>query len=161
MTWYGIHIYDYANHDALILHVIRPLARGWRGRPARFFFIRYWHGGPHIRLRADLPGQDVFTDLLDDVVERAAEYFSWQVPPPHFDYASFRAAQARYARREGRPAVSPDLVPHGTVRPEPYHPEYDKYGGPAGVAAADSPGRRWNACSTTAAGTGPGTCRRR
>ncbi|SDF73476.1 thiopeptide-type bacteriocin biosynthesis domain-containing protein [Pedobacter terrae] len=53
-TWLSLHIYYAGNADELLIQAIAPFISKWKfcffaGSP--WFFIRYWEGGSHIRLR--------------------------------------------------------------------------------------------------------------
>ena len=98
--------------------------------PRPWFFIRYWQGGPHVRLRiADLDEQRaadveaVLTDRLDRL--NAA------IPPEQ------RLTEAAYERSAaplaslgeyGAPLPVGQLTAPGAHRAE-YEPEYERYGG--------------------------------
>ncbi|GAA0743678.1 thiopeptide-type bacteriocin biosynthesis protein [Dactylosporangium roseum] len=137
-SWYAIHVYDYASRDELVLHVVVPVAELLRQRDARCFIVRYWSGGPHVRLRVDLQDDAAFAEVFEVVRRHAAAYFDWQRKPRGFDDKAYLAAQAVYAGREGGAPPDLRLVPHATVCPAAYHPEYGKYGGPVGVSVAET-----------------------
>ncbi|NII82853.1 MULTISPECIES: thiopeptide-type bacteriocin biosynthesis protein [unclassified Pedobacter] len=46
--WFSLYIFYHENADRLLIELIHPFIWQWR-RP--WFFIRYWEGGNHIRLR--------------------------------------------------------------------------------------------------------------
>ena len=96
--WLSVHCHTPEPFEPFLREVIAPAVRLLLedGTADRWFFIRYWEGGPHIRLRLHIH-QDVLAHVLE-VLRR------------------FTAA---------------DLVE------SPYEPEYDRYGGPAGVAIAE------------------------
>ena len=48
-TWISAHIFHAGDLDALITRVAGPLVSDLN--PEGFFFLRYWEGGPHLRLR--------------------------------------------------------------------------------------------------------------
>ena len=99
------------------------------GRP--WFFIRYWQGGPHLRLR--IHGlDDAEAREIDDLLARAALALDTAIP------AGRRLTGHRYGdavgvlARTGEGAGSLDpgtLHPPGVVRAR-YEPETDRYGGP-------------------------------
>ena len=76
--WVSIHVFladtplmeDYLCHHAI------PCIRRWRreGWVRDWFFVRYWEGGPHLRLRLLCPenraADDFVPDFADGVVTR-------------------------------------------------------------------------------------------
>src|SRR5882757_1457310 len=58
MRWHALHDYN----DRFLLEAVAPAARAAvaNGAASGWFFIRYWEGGPHLRLRlADAPPETV------------------------------------------------------------------------------------------------------
>lgn len=57
MDWISLHIHFHGELDALLLDAVRPLLDELRaaGDVQAAFFIRYWNGGQHLRLRL-MPG---------------------------------------------------------------------------------------------------------
>lgn len=53
-TWLSLHIYYTGNADELLKQAIAPFISQWKScffAESPWFFIRYWEGGSHIRLR--------------------------------------------------------------------------------------------------------------
>jgi len=114
-----------AEADALLREALLPAlaAAQASGRCRRWFFIRYGEGGYHLRLRALADD----AEAMDAELERAVD--GWLALHP--------------GRLGGASSVSA-LRARGQWRRCDYEPEYDKYGGPAGVDAAE---RHFQACS--------------
>ncbi|MFA1538114.1 lantibiotic dehydratase C-terminal domain-containing protein [Actinomadura monticuli] len=130
MSWRAVHVYAHTRLDVLVKQCL-PL---WAAPYERSFFIRYWQGGPHLRLRVDLPRQSDLAALRARIIDDLAA-----VPATDtFDGEAFAADQAVYAALEGSATGPAPLVPDGTVIERPYEPEYGKYGGPVGVEIAES-----------------------
>ena len=72
-SWISVHIYYHDGLDGLIDGAARPLVAELRARALidKHFFVRYWQGGPHLRLRL-LPSAGVSEPLvagaLDDTI---------------------------------------------------------------------------------------------
>ncbi|WP_055547089.1 thiopeptide-type bacteriocin biosynthesis protein [Streptomyces kanamyceticus] len=128
--WTSFHLHAASNAqsviDRVVTEAVGPVAGG---RP--WFFIRYWQGGPHVRLRlAGLDAAEVarteaeLTRLLADAGRlRAAEQ-----PLSTGDY---RADATRFAANEsGADRHVQELRPPG-VHPATYEPETERYGGAA------------------------------
>ena len=109
--------------DRVLLEVVRPFVRRCleRGWISRYFFIRYWELGPHLRLR--LCGEE---RVLEEVVRPALE--------EHVD-----AALAAQLRGRARGDLPGDAVrsPVEALVWIPYLPEAARYGGPEGVRLAE------------------------
>lgn len=114
-----------AGHDRFIHDCVVPLAQALTdaGDADGWFFLRYWHGGPHVRVRFRNP------------VPEALDRFETML----------RAYLAEH--REDRTALDPEIFrsqfgvsdphdwqQHGDVLREPYIPETDRYGGPEMLA---------------------------
>jgi len=112
--------------DRVLTHVVAPLARA-TGHP--WFFIRYWQGGPHIRLRV----RDLSAAQADDLAQRLGHGLAqWgprrngELPVNDDAYADDAGRHARGETGDGR-AVD-ELMPLG-VYARSYEPELERYGG--------------------------------
>jgi hypothetical protein len=125
--WLALHIFyhDHLKQDALLLEGLLPEIRrlGEQGAYRKWFFLRYWEGGPHLRIRffrAD--------DTVEELVRRAASAFMTKHPPERL---LTRDEYYRNHRFDGEP-VDLDSLPwheNGSVILFPYFPELDRYGG--------------------------------
>ncbi|MBN0048020.1 thiopeptide-type bacteriocin biosynthesis protein [Streptomyces actuosus] len=101
-----------------------------RGGEHPWFFVRYWQGGPHLRLRiAGL--DDEAAEGVEDLLRRAVATVDAEVPAERrltqADYAAAVGALARTG--EGTGPLDPGaLRPSGVVRAA-YVPEHERYGG--------------------------------
>ena len=52
-SWVSAHLFYHAEQDELIVGAVKPIVERLReaGLADGFFFLRYWEGGPHVRLR--------------------------------------------------------------------------------------------------------------
>ncbi|MER8000701.1 lantibiotic dehydratase C-terminal domain-containing protein [Streptomyces sp. NPDC095613] len=134
--WRAVHIHvPHSLHTPFLCDVVAPLLRA-EGLRDHFFFLRYWQGGPHLRLRMlDGPGAGP-AEAADRVVAGLARAMPEFKAEEREEYAYGLTLQDELARleeetsREGRPIGALDRVA--------YEPEYRKYGGPAGVAIAET-----------------------
>ncbi|WP_027346919.1 thiopeptide-type bacteriocin biosynthesis protein [Hamadaea tsunoensis] len=127
MSWTSLHAFAHGGRehtDTFLAECVAPEAdrltaagecRGW-------FFIRYWQGGPHVRVRL----RDATPSAVDELALRME---SWLLdhPEPALEPAAY------YGTR------TPDAAwhKHGEVTREAYEPELDRYGGPSAMAAAE------------------------
>jgi thiopeptide-type bacteriocin biosynthesis protein len=132
--WHSIHVYYHADHDPLLLACLEPLLARPVGTssPLKLFFIRHWQGGPHVRLRV------LAEDSADSFsLEETVGQFLLRCPSEsNIDERAYAVVQSRFGGLEASVA-SAHIWPNNTVRREPYHPEYGKYGGESGVAMAE------------------------
>lgn len=130
--WHSLHVYRYPEQDLFLAHGVAPVLRPLRASGAvdRAFFLRYWQGGPHIRLR-------VRTDaaVVDEIAGKLRGHLAEYPSDGTFDIAAFQEGQRYMARMED--SDPHEIVPTDTVLPAEYEPEYGKYGGHAGVAIAE------------------------
>jgi thiopeptide-type bacteriocin biosynthesis protein len=126
--WYSLHVHRYDRQDEMLVDAVAPLLD--RLRPDGHFFLRYWKGGHHVRLRLWGPAA-----LADTAAATLRDYCARQPAGAGFDVAAFRQAQLTMAALEDE--QTDDIQPPDTVRATAYEPEHGKYGGPAGVAAAE------------------------
>ncbi|SPL98155.1 Lantibiotic biosynthesis dihydropyridine synthase, TsrD family [[Actinomadura] parvosata subsp. kistnae] len=136
--WVSAHLFHFGDLDPLITGVVDPVTRELvaDGTIRRAFFLRYWEGGQHVRLRLEVPDPARQQCVRDLVRERAAAHFAGH-PSPEVDPAAYRAFAAAMARGERRADYDERLHPPGTVAFIGYRPEYEAYGDAACVAAAE------------------------
>lgn len=120
--------------DRVVEHVAAPAAAE-TGRP--WFFIRYWQGGPHVRLRVrdlDDAGAARLTARLEELM---AHHAAPRADEPLVEADAYAAEAGRQARGEtGENRVVSGLRPPG-VHVAQYEPELERYGGPEMMAASE------------------------
>lgn len=133
--WTSIHVFlaDSGNSERWLTEVLIPLTREWRAQGIinSWFFVRYWEGGPHIRVR--LRGLSV--ELVQSVcVALGKNVSSYLAAEP-------TSREAYYAGHsfDGLPVELAALpwFDDGTVVQIPYEPEFQRYGGPEAIAASE------------------------
>lgn len=129
--WLSIHLFYHDDPVPLLLECIKPLIAELRAQQAieRFFFIRYWQGGPHIRLRLLCTRASLRESIQHMLEARVATFFTNHpslTQIEHETYARYRAALGRreYAQEDQTP-----LYPNNSFQYIPYEPEYERYGG--------------------------------
>ncbi|MCT4355814.1 thiopeptide-type bacteriocin biosynthesis protein [Streptomyces sp. Je 1-79] len=138
-----VHIHvPHSLHTPFLCDVVDPLLRD-EGLRDDFFFLRYWQGGPHLRLRMLCGPGAGSAEAAERVVEGLARSMPEFEAEAREEYALGLTMQDELARlereipREGRPVGALDRVP--------YEPEYRKYGGPEGVEIAETVFRKSSA----------------
>lgn len=148
----SLHAYVAGHENAFLSEVVAPVLNTANVPVSAFFFLRYWRGGPHLRLRFRTPGAHV-PDLHGHLVRR---YEHWRAGIAAFDLpdaADHAALATRFAALEGAPAETA-LMPCPALVDAPYQPESEKYGGDAGLAIAEHVWRASSAAVLSANGEG-------
>jgi adenosylmethionine-8-amino-7-oxononanoate aminotransferase len=119
-TWLSTHIYYNKDLDQLLVDGLDPLIMQFRKEKKieDFFFIRYWNGGPHIRLRLGLTGGG--QDLQQELTRGLQAYFA-KHPSDEFPVERYREQAARMGRVEERATGMIDDPRFSLDMAEPLH----------------------------------------
>lgn len=136
-SWRALHVYCHrgkAATDRLVTEALVPAVRELREQDLidRWFFIRYWEGGPHLRIR--LGGTD--KERLDRAVgsmRAAMEAARSAEPAPELDPIEFYRQFSIPADQAAELEWNAD----GTIAETEYRPETDRYGGPRGIGPSE------------------------
>jgi hypothetical protein len=127
MKWEAryVFVHDYTVHDELIL-LLGAYLEGLvhEGKLQKWFYIRYWEGGPHIRLRW-MPSSEY--DLNEQFCEAIRHFFVDHSTIPQLSKEKYYQNH----KFDGVPRTL-DSLPwhaHGEILAADYEPEYDRYGG--------------------------------
>lgn len=136
-SWVSAHVFYSDPLEPLLCGAVRPLVTelGERGLVDGWFFLRYWEGGPHLRLRL-LPTGDA-GPVRDAITIHCGRYLREHpatTPVPPDGYAVAAAALARY---EHRTQPLQPLRDNNSVHFVDYRPEHDRYGTGAHLAAVE------------------------
>ncbi|NUR60157.1 MAG: hypothetical protein HOV87_16065 [Catenulispora sp.] len=138
-TWVSAHLFHYGDLDALIAGVVGPVVEQLTqsGAVDRYFFLRYWEGGQHIRLRMRVTELEQQAMVRDLVQARARTYFAANpsaAPISQHDYEAFAARAARGERRQDHDAR---LRAGDAAEFIVYRPEYSAFGDAECVSAVE------------------------
>ncbi|WP_171060204.1 thiopeptide-type bacteriocin biosynthesis protein [Streptomyces montanus] len=127
--WISAHLFHHGDLDQVLTGLVDPLAEEMRERALadRCFFLRYWDGGPHIRLRV-LPKNDAVRDDVRRLIEhRAAAYFARCPAPDVLTQEEYLASAQEIGAWEG---VVPTerMYTNNSVHFLPYQREHHRYG---------------------------------
>ncbi|WP_052809896.1 lantibiotic dehydratase C-terminal domain-containing protein [Streptomonospora alba] len=128
--WVSAHAFYHGDLDLLVTEGIAPLTAELdsAGVLRRWFFLRYWEGGPHVRLRL-LPERGGRARVEQAVLDGLAGYFRACPSREPMRRDRYLHMASFYARRERMEAFETDLRPDNSVAFLPYRREYDRYGG--------------------------------
>lgn len=131
-VWRAWHLHvpstDRSVHDRVAVEAITPVLKALPGRP--WFFLRYWHGGPHVRLRiGDLDEAEagLAERLLGEALADAGELREGETAMDPAEYEQTAAALTTAGDQPTHDEVT-GMLPPGVHR-FAYHPEYERYGG--------------------------------
>lgn len=130
--WIAFHFYYHQDRDRLLRDLVLPLATeaGETFGAERFFFVRYSLGGPHIRLRLELPQTADRQKLEALVAERAAAFFVEH--PSEASWEAEKIAQVNQQILANDPNEKDDRVlPDNYWERATFRPEVGRYGGEA------------------------------
>lgn len=137
--WTSAHAFYHGDLDLLITRAVAPLVAeiDAAGLAAGWFFLRYWDGGPHLRLRILPAGAGDRAAIEDLVTEHFADFFErrpagWTMAQR--DYAELAAV---LARREQVPDPSRVLYPNNSLHFITYLREHGRYGFGPSVRAVE------------------------
>lgn len=96
--WISLHVFYHGDLDSLLAGGVSPLVGELSegGSASLFFFVRYWSGGPHIRLRV-LPAEGVESPALAEHLRRRLEASLASLPRCAGDGEAYRK-QAEFMR---------------------------------------------------------------
>ncbi|RSM98131.1 hypothetical protein DMB42_44790 [Nonomuraea sp. WAC 01424] len=135
--WISLHAFHRGGTDRLITQAVGGLVSSLAADSLLrgYFFLRYWEGGPHLRLRL-LPSAHPL-----EVAERATaaleRHLAAHPSPASWDPGQYAATAERYARAEHLLHYDRRVRVRDGVEAIAYRPEYGTYGGPEAVEAAE------------------------
>ncbi len=146
--WLSFHVFYAANSNPMLVEGVGPVVRRLReeGLIRRWFFIRYWLEGPHVRLRV-LPAEVAATERIRAEIHEALDAVLARRPAL---YEADRDASAELFKRMYLAEYSEEKwnaqygadgeMPYranNSVHEIAYEQELDRYGGPAGMALSE------------------------
>lgn len=128
--WLNYHLYYHQDLSSAIDGFVRPLVArllrsGWIDH---FFFIRYWLGGPHIRLRLH-PRSGASALTVEAVEAQARDFLASRPSTSKLDWEAilrFNKKVLAYDAHE----LDDSIYPDNSLLAFPFRPEIERYGGP-------------------------------
>ncbi|MCX4553325.1 MULTISPECIES: lantibiotic dehydratase C-terminal domain-containing protein [unclassified Streptomyces] len=137
--WVCAHIFYDTDQDLLLTDCVRPLVGTLTddGLVQRYFFLRYWEGGPHVRLRL-LPARTADrAEVERRAVERIEAFLARSPAPDVVDRSHFAQVAEGLAGLEGRSGHDQVVRANNTVELRPYEREHADYGYGAAIGAVE------------------------
>ncbi|MCL6299221.1 lantibiotic dehydratase C-terminal domain-containing protein [Streptomyces kronopolitis] len=137
--WVCAHVFYDTDQDALLTRCVQPLVSELekQGLIQRYFFLHYWEGGPHVRLRL-LPARAGDRAEVTEAAERALSAFLALSPAPDVvDRSHFAQVAQGLAGLEGRAGHDAVVRANNTAEFLPYAREHADYGHGAAIAAVE------------------------
>jgi hypothetical protein len=147
-NWIALHVFYASSSDPMLVECVAPLVDELRrdGLVQRYFFIRYWQEGPHVRLRL-LPAEGVDPATVRARAERALDEFLRR-RPALYEVDQIGTAGlyrqlhvAEYGEASWDETYGPDgAMPfraNNSHHHFAYEPEYERYGGPHGIEVSE------------------------
>lgn len=137
--WVSGHVYYHGDLDllvsALIAELVEELTRN--GLIERYFFLRYWEGGQHLRVRLLPTSSRQRLDTMALFKERAERFLGTFPSADSPDSWSYPELADGWAAAEGRAEYDRRLYPNNSLRFLPYVREHDRYGDGRSMAAVE------------------------
>lgn len=129
--WISVHLFYHGDLSALLVGCVQPLLIRLEqsGLISAYFFVRYWQGGPHLRLRLLPRTASAAAPIMDEVRQAATGYFQQYPAPDSLDPGRYQEISGYLSLMEFGRAESGPLYPNNSVHFLPYVPEYEHYGG--------------------------------
>ncbi|MGC7095267.1 lantibiotic dehydratase C-terminal domain-containing protein [Amycolatopsis lurida] len=136
--WVSAHAFHHGPLDPLIVEVVHPLITELAGAGLvdRYFFLRYWDGGPHLRLRVRPLDQDRRAEVEALVVARLDRYLRDHPSAATMSAHDYRLVASTIGRIEGV-GYEPALRPADSVSLIGYRRETHRYGTGESVLAVE------------------------
>ncbi|MFD5569504.1 lantibiotic dehydratase C-terminal domain-containing protein [Streptomyces cadmiisoli] len=136
--WISLHVFRHDDLSELLLRQIGPLATALRaqGKVHGFFYLRYWEGGPHVRVRL-LVEPDRTDEVRNEATRALEEQLRAQPSRLVVDPVAYGAMARQIAAFEEHHAYDPRLRPVDTVHAIPYPPEHESFGYGPSLAAVE------------------------
>lgn len=137
-SWVSAHLFYHGDQDAVIVGVVRPVAErlGRAGLADGFFFLRYWEGGPHVRLRVRARPEQA-AEVRSAIEETAAEFHRTSPSRSELTEQGYTESAAALAALEQMTDYDTVLHPDNSVAFIDYVPETSVFGSGRALEAVE------------------------
>lgn len=159
--WLSAHLFHQGDLSTVLVDLVGPLTGELRARSLadRSFFLRYWDGGPHIRLRVLPRDPSVAAEAARLIEDRAGAYFDRHPSPEVLGQEAYLRSAREIGAWEG---VAPTelMYPNNSVRFIPYVREHGRYGDGKAIEAVEEHFTESSALALSVLRSEPGRNRR-
>ncbi len=138
--WVSVHVFHAGPLGVLLVDAVAPLVGALTGAGLidGYFFLRYWEGGPHLRLRLrPAGGQPEPAEVRRLVTERLCGYLATHPSIRQLTAQQYAALADQLAAGEALSRYEGALRPNDSIDFIAYLPEHDWYGGAESLAAVE------------------------
>lgn len=146
--WVALHVFYSSNVNPIVVEAVRPLVDELKADKLidRWFFIKYWMEGPHLRLRLRLTDPAARTVVLERATTALSAFLKRRGALYDYDTKDLGPLYktmylAEYSEEQWDEEYGPDgempFRPNNSIAAFPYEPEHDRYGGPVGMDIAE------------------------
>ena len=126
--WLSSHLFYEGSLDIFLVKAVLPVVDNLfrEGLASQFFFIRYWEGGQHIRLRVKGEAEKFISDIKPQIEAHFGKYYE--------EHPSSRSKLIQLSEN----SKQRHFFPNNSVQFIEYQPEIKRYGGIKGVDIAEN-----------------------
>ncbi|WP_017607928.1 thiopeptide-type bacteriocin biosynthesis protein [Nocardiopsis xinjiangensis] len=127
--WVSVHLFHQGEQDRLVLDLVAPVVTELRehGLTDRWFYLRYWNGGPHLRLRVLARTEEAREEIRSVLAARCTGHLARSPSPDLVDQQTYLEQARRFGALEGVEPVE-RMYANNSVHLLPYTREHDRYG---------------------------------
>jgi thiopeptide-type bacteriocin biosynthesis protein len=137
--WVSAHVFYEGDLDLLLTHVVDPLLEEFArsGLAREFFFLRYWDGGKHLRLRV-LPAQNARRPEVEELItDRLGEHLARNPSADGGRADEYPRIARALAEMERVTSYAEVLSPNNSIAFAPYRREHGRYGYGGAIQAVE------------------------
>jgi hypothetical protein len=138
--WISAHLFYQGDLDQLLIQLVEPLVGALiaDGRATGSFFLRYWEGGNHVRLRVRVPDPDDRDRVRADIAAAAQAFFRDHPSVDVMGSGDYAELAQALASGERVPDYARTLYPNNSLAFIDYHREYNRYPPGGSIAAVET-----------------------
>jgi len=138
-AWISVHAFYQDDLDLLLTAVVAPLVDELAadGMAQNAFFLRYWDGGPHLRLRVRPADGADRVEVRRLIGDRFVDYLSHWPSADRISALEYAGVAPRLALGENLRSWEPLPYPNNTIAFLPYRREHDRFGYGTSMEAAE------------------------
>lgn len=136
--WLSYHIYYHSSLSNLLRDCLLPAVSDLEefALMKKFFFLRYWEQGPHIRLRLQIESRNQ-KESIHLLEKHLRSYLDGAPSREALSLVHYQLLLKNLSPYENK-SYQEDLSSNNSFQVEKYQPEYDKYGGKIGMEIAEN-----------------------